>query len=57
MEPYSLLDNLIFFNIEMKNEELVEINAVKVKNKVVTKFISSDIEEFATFTEAMPLVC
>ncbi|MFT5874984.1 MAG: ATP-dependent DNA helicase DinG [Clostridium sp.] len=43
MKPYSILDNLIFLDIETtgidsKNDKIVAISAVKIKDKLVTKF-------------------
>jgi ATP-dependent DNA helicase DinG len=43
MKPYSILNNLIFLDIETtgidpKNDKIIEIGAVKIKDKVVTRF-------------------
>ena len=43
MKPYSILDNLIFLRIETtgndgENHKILGISAVKIKNKLVTKF-------------------
>jgi ATP-dependent DNA helicase DinG len=43
MKPYSILDNLIFLDIETtgvdpNNDKIIEIGAVKIKEKVVTRF-------------------
>lgn len=55
MKPYSLLNNLIFFNIDANG-----IAAIKIKDKVVTKFntlVHSQREELLEFLENLPLVC
>ncbi|MFL0251348.1 ATP-dependent DNA helicase [Clostridium neuense] len=63
MKPYSILNNLVFLNIETANDsKLINIDAVKIKDKVVTKFNKdaepSEVkEELKNFSEGLPLVC
>jgi ATP-dependent DNA helicase DinG len=43
MKPYSILNNLIFLNIETTgidpiSNKVIEIGAIKIRDKVVTKF-------------------
>lgn len=63
MKPYSILNNLVFLNIETANDsKLINIDAIKIKDKVVTKFNralepSEVKEELKNFSEGPPLVC
>lgn len=65
MKPYSILNNIIFLNIETTsihaiNDKIIEIGAIKIKDKVVTKFnilLNSNIEELLVFLEDLPLIC
>lgn len=63
MKPYSILNNLVFLNIETANDsKLIKVDVVKIKDKVVTKFnkaleLSEVKEELKIFSEDLPLVC
>ncbi|KOF56772.1 DNA polymerase III [Clostridium sp. DMHC 10] len=63
MKPYSILNNLVFLNIKTANDnKLVKVDAVKIKNKIVTKFnkfeqLSEIKGELKIFAEDLPLVC
>lgn len=63
MKPYSILHNIVFLNIETANDsKLINIDAVKIKDKEVTKFNralepSEVKEELKNFSEGLPFVC
>ncbi|MBC8059585.1 MAG: DNA polymerase III [Clostridiaceae bacterium] len=69
MKPYSVLDNLVFLDIETtgmdsKTDKIIEIRGFKTKDKVFTKFttlVNSNInyvmKELSVFLEDLPVVC
>lgn len=62
MKPYSLLDNIVFLYIEttgsdFEKDKITKINAIKIKNREVSKFKGKAAEEFLKFVEKLPIVC
>ncbi|MDD3224247.1 MAG: helicase C-terminal domain-containing protein [Clostridium sp.] len=62
MKPYSVLDNIVFLQIEttgsdLEKDKITKINAVKIKKKEVTKFNGENAVEFQEFAEKFPLIC
>ncbi len=62
MKPYSILNNLVFLDIKRAETDSMQVSAIKVKDKVVTKFNKSqEVNElkrnFQIFAEGLPLVC
>ena len=59
MKNYSILDNLVFLNIKTtgNDNKIVEICAIKIKTKVVTKFNTLVKSNLVVFLEDLPIVC
>ena len=59
MKNYSILDNLVFLNIKTTgiDNKIVEICAIKIKTKVVTKFNTLVKSSLVVFLEDLPIVC
>jgi len=64
MKPYCILNNVIFLHIEnnytdSENHKSIEISAIKIKDKVVTKFdtaLNPVRSDLLIFFENLPLV-
>lgn len=72
MKPYSILNNVVFLDLKnIRIDKSISIRAIKIKNKVVTKFSTlinakksnnmqeckEDMKKLQDFFENLPLIC